>query len=79
MLIEGDLTISPWISEAKLSNCGALVVWDPNVDMLTSLRLRWPQIREQEPLLIMPERAATYAALKLSWAIIPPQGNCEGR
>lgn len=79
VLIEGDLTISPWISEAKLSNCGALVVWDPNVDMLTSLRLRWPQIREQEPLLIMPERAATYAALKLSWAIIPPQGNCEGR
>ncbi|MFZ6748372.1 glycosyltransferase family 39 protein [Undibacterium sp. Ren11W] len=77
VLIEGDLTISPWISKNKLSNCGALVVWDPNVDMLTPLKRDWPQIREQEQLSIIPDRANTFAALRLSWAIIPPQGNCN--
>jgi hypothetical protein len=77
VLIDGDLAISPWISKAKLSSCGALVVWDPNVDMLTPLRVHWPQISEQQQLDLMPDRANTYSALRLAWAIIPPQGNCD--
>ncbi len=77
VLIDGDLTISPWISKAKLSSCGALVVWDPNVDMLTQLQVHWPQIGEQQQLDLMPDRTNTYSALILAWAIIPPQGNCD--
>jgi hypothetical protein len=76
VLIDGDLTITPWISADDITHCGALLVWDPATDMLSVIRRHWPGVKEQAPLVITPDRVGTYSTLTLSWALIAPQDSC---
>jgi hypothetical protein len=76
VLIDGDLTITPWISADDITHCGALLVWDPAIDMLSLIQTRWPEVKPQAPLVIAPDRVGTYSTLTLSWALIAPQDSC---
>jgi 4-amino-4-deoxy-L-arabinose transferase-like glycosyltransferase len=75
VLINGDYAISPWVSEAEVARCGALVVWPDDDEPPATLQalardhaggaatLRYPRASNAPPLIVR-------------YAIIPPQVRC---
>lgn len=79
--IDGDLKISPWISEAEVAQKGALVVWeDTGPDRMAPVLERLSQ-REgfvhQEPVRIAWPKTSHLPPLVIDWAILPPAQGCK--
>ncbi len=72
VLLDGDLSITPWITADEITRCGAIVVWDTRLDGLAHLRGHWPTLKVLAPLPLEPDRVGTFERLGYSVALIAP-------
>ncbi len=78
VLRDGDAAASPWIDMRALRRQGALLVWDSTRDdgRLTGvLARRFPGMELQAPLLLPWANGAHLQPMRLSWAILYPEGS----
>ena len=75
VLIDGDLSKSPWVSEFDIACSGIVLVWqtDGESDALLS---RFPHAQRQPEILLPYRTWNSLPVARFGWAIVPPLGNC---
>lgn len=79
VLLEGDLTLSPWIGAERLRREGALLVWriEGAATEAPAVLAGLGAAQAGEPLVVPWPRAPRVVPLRIGWAILPPA--CESR
>lgn len=76
VMIDGDLTKSPWINRADLACKGAVLMWEGTAEG-NALLARFPKT-QQQPEIDLPYQTWNSVVLaKIHWAILQPDTNCN--
>jgi len=76
VLIQADYQKSPWVDAARALDCGALIVWSPEIATPSQALM---QLREQAPWQgVLQQRWSSERSrlLTLQWGILPPTKQC---
>ncbi|MCC7006613.1 MAG: glycosyltransferase family 39 protein [Ottowia sp.] len=71
VLTEGDFATAPWITPAQVTACG-MVLLQPTPEILA----RFPGAQQQSKL-VLPAIAPGLPGAEVTWALLPPNGNCD--
>jgi 4-amino-4-deoxy-L-arabinose transferase-like glycosyltransferase len=75
VLINGDISISPWVSEDEIARCGALVVWPADDEPAEALQTL-VQGRHGGTVTLPFSRAPNAPPLTMRYVIVAPQADC---
>ncbi|WP_417581204.1 glycosyltransferase family 39 protein [Nitrincola sp.] len=75
VLIDGRLDYSPWIDEARLTQSGALLIWQQGDEVPTDLA--WLGAIAAQGAITLDWPMGSAAPLQLHWAVVAPAYSCD--